>query len=62
MSEHDEKEVLQRAREVLGEDAHDWLQTPNAALGCAPAELLASEESVERVLRVLGRIAHGVVS
>jgi len=55
-------EVVSRAREVLGEAAGDWLRAPNRALGCAPVELLGSAEGVERVLRVLGRIEHGVVS
>lgn len=50
------------AREVLGEAAADWLQSWNRALGCTPAEMLASEEGAEQVLRILGRIEHGVVS
>ena len=40
--------------------AIDWLKAPNRALGEKPLSLLDTEAGADQVLRVLGRIEHGV--
>ena len=40
--------------------AIDWLKSPNRALGDEPFSLLDTEAGADQVLRVLGRIEHGV--
>lgn len=56
--------IAARAEEVFEDEAlaHDWLKSPNRALGVAPLELLDTETGTELVLDVLGRIEHGVYS
>ena len=50
------------AIETFGDEsiAIDWLKSPNRALGDTPLSLLDTEAGADQVLRVLGRIAHGV--
>ncbi|MEM1031075.1 MAG: antitoxin Xre/MbcA/ParS toxin-binding domain-containing protein [Myxococcota bacterium] len=57
--------VFDRAVEVLGEEgrAGRWLQTANPALGGdAPRAWLFTDAGTTEVLRVLGRLEHGVFS
>lgn len=50
------------AIETFGDEATamDWLKSPNRALGDKPLSLLDTEAGADQVLRVLGRIEHGV--
>jgi putative toxin-antitoxin system antitoxin component (TIGR02293 family) len=50
------------AIETFGDEATaiDWLKSPNRALGEKPLSLLDTEAGADQVLRVLGRIEHGV--
>lgn len=50
------------AIEAFGDEATamDWLKSPNRALGDKPLSLLDTEAGADQVLRVLGRIEHGV--
>jgi putative toxin-antitoxin system antitoxin component (TIGR02293 family) len=53
------------AEEALGarENAGQWLQKPNRALGgVTPLELLDTDLGAEEVVAILGRIEHGVYS
>lgn len=57
--------VFDRAVEVLGSPARatQWLGTPNDALGGdAPRAWLNTDAGTAEVLRVLGRLEHGVFS
>jgi len=57
--------IRRRALEVFGgeEKAGEWLTTKITALGGqTPIDLLARAEGEEEVLKVLGRIEHGVFS
>jgi len=57
--------VAAAAEEVLGarENAGQWLQKPNRALGgVAPLDLLDTDLGTEEVVAILGRIEHGVYS
>lgn len=51
-----------RAIEIFGDEeaAIDWLKVHNRALGDKPLSLLDTGAGADRVLRVLGRIEHGV--
>jgi len=51
-----------QAIETFGDasTAMDWLKSPNRALGDKPLSLLDTEAGADQVLRVLGRIEHGV--
>jgi putative toxin-antitoxin system antitoxin component (TIGR02293 family) len=56
-------EVTARAMEVFGsrEKALRWLKAPVRSLGDQPPlSLLDTEEGIERVKDVLGRVEHGV--
>ena len=55
--------ALARASDIFGSaaKARSWLDRPNGALGkVAPMSLLDSDEGVQRVLDVLGRIENGI--
>ena len=57
--------VLVRAEEALGDPvrARRWLMKPNRALnGEIPLKLLATDSGATAVVRVLGRIEHGIYS
>ena len=57
--------IRRRALEVIGDEdkAGEWLTTKIAALGGqTPIDLLTRAEGEEEVLKVLGRIEHGVFS
>ena len=57
--------VIARAEEVLGDRdaAHGWVRTPNQALGgSSPMAVLDTDIGAGAVLKVLGRVEHGVVS
>ena len=57
--------VMARATDVLSdrENAAQWLQGPNRALGgVSPLGLLDTDVGLQEVLAVLGRIEHGVYS
>jgi uncharacterized protein (DUF2384 family) len=56
-------EIIERATEIIGgrQEAMRWLGTPVRGLDYAtPISLLATEEGVQRVNDILGRIEHGV--
>ena len=56
-------EVTTRAMEVFGsrEKALRWLKAPVRSLGDqSPLSLLDTQEGIERVKDVLGRVEHGV--
>lgn len=57
--------VLAFARDVFGDDenAREWFKDPIPALrGARPLDLLDTEVGTQEVIRVLGRIQHGVYS
>jgi putative toxin-antitoxin system antitoxin component (TIGR02293 family) len=57
--------VAARAEKVLGrrEAAQLWLIQPNRALGgSAPISMLDTDEGIDQIEAVLGRIEHGVFS
>jgi putative toxin-antitoxin system antitoxin component (TIGR02293 family) len=57
--------IYQRAAEVLGtgEDAREWLQEENYALGEeTPLQFADTEPGARRVRQLLGQIEHGIVS
>lgn len=57
------EQALARASDVFGSDvkARGWLDRPNGALGkVTPMSLLNTDEGVQRVLDVLGRIEYGI--
>jgi putative toxin-antitoxin system antitoxin component (TIGR02293 family) len=57
--------VAAEAEDVLGarENAGQWLQKPNRALGgVAPLDLLDTDLGAAEVVTILGRIEHGVYS
>ncbi|MDM0065289.1 MbcA/ParS/Xre antitoxin family protein [Variovorax sp. J31P207] len=58
---HEEKELLNLATEVFGNEAHAWLRKPHVLLGGqTPAEIVAAGGQ-ERVQILLRRIQHGIV-
>lgn len=55
--------VVERAQSVFSQadDAFDWLRHANAALGgVPPISLLDTEIGADTVMKVLGRIEHGI--
>jgi putative toxin-antitoxin system antitoxin component (TIGR02293 family) len=57
--------IYQRAAEVLGsrEEAREWLQEQNYALGEeTPLQFADTEPGARRVRQLLGQIEHGIVS
>ena len=63
-SDSSEIAVLNRAVEVIGDknDAFRWMGTPVRALDFAtPVSLLGTLRGRQAVVRVLGRLEHGVV-
>lgn len=57
--------IEQRYKEVFGnsETGNDWMKTKNLALGGkTPLELMESDQGIDVVLMVLGRIEHGIIS
>jgi len=57
--------LLQRATDVLGslDDAREWMQEPNFALGDdTPLQFADTEPGARRVERLLGQIEHGIIT
>jgi uncharacterized protein (DUF2384 family) len=53
--------LLQRATEVIGSGAQEWMRTPVPALGNAtPVELAQTKQGLAKVLAVLDQLEHGV--
>ncbi len=59
-------QVIKRGREVWGNDYSKfiaWLHSPIRSLnGEKPIDLLNSTKGIEKVLKIIGRIEHGVYS
>lgn len=57
--------IYQRAAEVLGgrDEARDWMQEPNFALGDdTPLQFADTEPGARRIEQLLGQIEHGIIS
>jgi putative toxin-antitoxin system antitoxin component (TIGR02293 family) len=57
--------LLQRATDVFGspDDAREWMQEPNFALGDdTPLQFADTEPGARRVERLLGQIEHGIIT
>jgi len=59
------KQILKQATEVFGsaEVAKEWMRTPNLVLSeKTPLECADTEDGLQEVLNLLGRLEHGVYS
>jgi hypothetical protein len=56
--------LIDKGVEVFGcfDKFYNWLYEKNLALASRPVELLSSEWGIKKLIDILGRIEHGIIS